>query len=108
MILQTVIMKISQIQFDLKIILLFSSSKPLRRQSVPKFSDKTHAPFRALQGRVDFQEGTPIFIHMITQWFKMMDVKDQYSCSRFINESRAPCSKNCGSLMPCKKLWSDF
>ena len=76
--------------------------KPLQRQSVPLVcqlsNDKTHAAFSALQGRFNLQGGTPVFIHLITQWFKMMDVKEKSSCSRLKDESRAPWSDNCRSF----------
>lgn len=75
--------------------------KPLQRQSVQLvcrvFNDKTHAAFKVLQGRIIFQEGTPIFIYLITQWFKMMNVKDKFSCSR------APWTENCGNFDALQK-----
>ena len=76
--------------------------KPPQRQSVPLvcqlFDDKTRTAFSALQSRFNFQEGTPVFSHLITQWFKMINVKDKSSCSRLKDDSHAPCSDNCRSF----------
>ena len=63
---------------------------------------KTHAAFSALQEGSIFKR-TPVFIHLITQWFKMMNVKDKSSCSRLKDESRAPWSDNCVSFDDLQK-----
>ena len=64
--------------------------KPLQRQSVPLvcqvFNDKTVAAFKVLKGTVDYSEGTVIFIELITNWFKMMNVKDKYACIWYRDE----------------------
>ena len=59
--------------------------KPLQRQSVPLvcniFNDKTVAALEAQKGNesFSFQEGTLIFVSLINDWFKMMNVKDTLS-----------------------------
>ena len=76
--------------------------KPLQRQSVPLvcqvFNDKTVAAFKALKGTVDYSEGTVIFIELITNWFKTMNVKDKYTCIRYRDELREPWTFFSGSF----------
>ena len=55
--------------------------KPLQWQSVPLvcqvFNEKTVAAFKALRDKVVSQEGSIRFIKLVTDWFKMMNVKDK-------------------------------
>ena len=56
------------------------------------FNDKTVAAFKVLKGTIDFNERTVIFIRLITNWFKMVNVKDKYSCVRYRDKLREPWS----------------
>ena len=55
--------------------------KPLQRQNVPLvyqvFNEKTYAAFLALTTKLKPQQGTAIFLKMISDWLKMMSVKDK-------------------------------
>lgn len=55
----------------------------LQRQSVPLvcrvFNEKTVSAFRAYGTKVGHHEGTPILIQLMTNWFKIHNVKDQYA-----------------------------
>ena len=56
------------------------------------FNDKTVAAFKVLKGTIDFSERTVIFIRLITDWFKMMNVNDKYSCVQYRDKFREPWS----------------
>ena len=56
------------------------------------FNDKTVAAFKVLKGTIDFSERTVIFIRLITNWFKMVNVKNKYSCVRYRDKLREPWS----------------
>ena len=77
-------------------------TKPLQRQSVPLVSqvsnDKTVAAFKVLKGSIKYNEGTVIFIQLVTDWFKMMNVKDKYTAIRLRDELRSPWELNCVSF----------
>ena len=77
-------------------------TKPLQRQSVPLvsqvFNDKTVAASKALKGSVKYNEGTVIFIQLVTDWFKMTNVKDKYTAIRLRDELRSPWELNCVSF----------
>ena len=55
--------------------------KPLQRQSVPLvcqvFNDKTVAALTTQSTKLNINEGTIVFICLVTNWFKMMNVKDK-------------------------------
>ena len=76
--------------------------KPLQRQSVPLvckvFHEKTIAAFKALKKTVNYQEGTVIYITLITNWFKMMNVKRKYSSIELNDQYREPWTQNCNSF----------
>ena len=77
-------------------------TKPLQRQSVPLvsqvFNDKTVAAFKASEGSIKYNEGTVIFNQLVTDWFKMMNVKDKYTAIRLRDELRTPWELNCVSF----------
>ena len=68
--------------------------KPLQCQSVPLvyqvFNEKTYAALLALTTKLKPQQGTAIFLKMISDWFKMMSVKDKYKCIRLNDDLRVP------------------
>ena len=68
--------------------------KPLQRQSVllvsRVFNEKTHAALVAKKDEFKFQVGTILFVQLITQWFKMMNIKDKTACIRLRDDLRAP------------------
>lgn len=81
--------------------------KVLQRQSVPLvckvFDDKTTAAFEAVRDQSNFQPGTVKLVTLITDWFKMMNVKDRYNDIKLRDTARAPWRIDCESF---KKLES--
>ena len=73
--------------------------KPLQRQSVPLvcqvFHEKTIAALKALKNTINPQEGTIRFITLVTNWFKMMNVKDKFGAINLRDPFRAPWTLNC-------------
>jgi hypothetical protein len=55
--------------------------KPLQRQSVPLvykvFNEKTVAALKTLQQKLSVKDGTILFVSLISNWFKVMNVKDK-------------------------------
>ena len=84
------------------------SPKPLQRQSVPLvskvFNDKTVAAFKSLKGNKSFafSEGTHLFVSLITNWFKMMNVKDTISHVKVRDAARSPWTPGCETLIYTK------
>jgi hypothetical protein len=82
--------------------------KPLQRQSVPLvcnvFNDKTVAAFKTLQWPLEFNEGTALFVSLINDWFKMMNVKDTVSCIKLKDETRVPWTLDCKSFSYLEKI----
>ena len=76
--------------------------KPLQRQSVPLvcqvFNDKTVAALTTLKMRLNINEGTIEFINLVTNWFKMLNVKDRFSAIHFRDDHRSPWTLNCNSF----------
>ena len=66
--------------------------KPLQRQIVTLvcqvFNNKTVAALTTLKNKLKINEGTIIFVPMITSWFRMRNVKDKYSCIHMRDEFR--------------------
>ncbi|CAK8685253.1 unnamed protein product [Clavelina lepadiformis] len=54
------------------------------------FNDKTVAALSTLKDKLGINEGTIIFVKLITDWFHMMNVKDRYSGINMRNECRQP------------------
>ena len=81
--------------------------KPLQRQSVPLvcqvFHEKTVAAMISLQEKLKVNDGTIEFIRMITNWFKMLNVKDKYSAIRLRDSFRSPWTPNCESFTHLKQ-----
>ena len=81
--------------------------KPLQRQSVPLvyqvFNEKTYAALLALTTKLKPQQGTAIFLKMISDCFKMMSVKDKYKCIRQNDDLRVPWPLNCESFIHLNK-----
>ena len=76
--------------------------KPLQRQSVPYvcqiFNEKTPTALKSLSDKFTFQEGTQLFINLISNWFKMMNVKNN-SCWVCLSDAyRKPWELNCESF----------
>lgn len=68
--------------------------KPLQRQSVQLvfqvFNEKTVAALKTFQKELNINDGTIVFISLISQWFTMMNVKDKYACVRLRDNLRSP------------------
>ena len=83
------------------------SPKPLQRQSVPLccqvFNDKTVAAFKALKDNHPFSEGTLIFVSLINEWFKMMNVKDTLTHIKLRDPARIYIPHSHGSLPQINK-----
>ena len=75
--------------------------KPLQRQSINLvshvFNDKTCAAFRTkeLIQKLKFSEGTVVFVSLIMEWYKMMNIKSKYACTRFNDEDCKPWTADC-------------
>jgi len=65
------------------------------------FDDKTIAAFEAVNDKLSYHPGTVKLITLITNWFKMMNVKDRYDDIRLRDVKRAPWKIDCNSF---KKL----
>ena len=82
--------------------------KPLQRQSVPLvhqvFHEKTVAAMKALKDKLNIQEGTILFIEMISNWFKMLNIKDKFVHQRLRDNLRAPWSKDCDTFPRLEKI----
>ena len=65
--------------------------KPLQRQSVPLvcqvFNDKTFAALKMFKDSLGISEGTLILTQTMSEWFKMMNVKDRFSAIHLRDES---------------------
>jgi len=76
--------------------------KVLQRQSVSLvckvFDYKTIAAFEAVKDKLSYHPGPFKLITLITNWFKMMNVKDRYVDIRLGNDNRAPWKINCNSF----------
>ena len=68
--------------------------KPLQRQSVPLvykvFNEKTSCALQTLQGELKPSAGTFIFVKLISDWFTMMNIKDQFTQTRLKDRKRQP------------------
>ena len=82
--------------------------KPLQRQSVPLvcqvFNDKTVAGLKFLTDKLSCADGTVVFVSLVNDWFKMMNVKDKFMSVKLRDECRVPWTENCDTF---KKL-TDF
>ena len=82
--------------------------KPLQRPSVPlvhqTFNEKTIAALSALQSKLNIQEGTIILVELISNWFKMMHVKDTFSCQKLKDNLRAPWSAESENFAKLQKI----
>ena len=76
--------------------------KPLQRQNIQLvvnvFNDKTVAGLISLQDKMNYSEGTAIFIKLITDWYKMMSVNSKYDHSRLNDNLRLPWTPECDSF----------
>ena len=68
--------------------------KPLQRQSVSLvcqvFNEKTVAAMITLHTKLKINDGTIEFIRFITNWFKMLDVKDKFVVIHLRDNCRRP------------------
>ena len=76
--------------------------KLLQRQSVPLvcqvFNDKTAAALNTFKDSLGISEGTIILTQTMSEWFKMMNVKDRFSAIHLRYESRQPWTADCTSF----------
>ena len=81
--------------------------KPLQRQSVPLvcqvFNDKTVAALTALQTSLCINDGTIVFVRIVSDWFKMMNVKDRFSGIASRDDCRSPWTLNCDTFQRLDK-----
>jgi len=82
--------------------------KILQRQSVPLvckvFDAKTTAAFEALKDQSHFLPGTLKLVTLITEWFKMMNVKDRYNDIKLRDTARAPWTIDCESFKKLERI----
>ena len=68
--------------------------KRLQRQNVTLvcqvFKNKTVAALTTLKNKLKINEETIVFVQMVTTWFKMMNIKDKYSCLHKREEYHPP------------------
>ena len=76
--------------------------KPLQWQSVPLvcqvFNDKTVAALKTFKDSLGISEGTLILTQTMSEWFKMMNVKDRFSAIHLRDESKQPWTADCTSF----------
>ena len=82
--------------------------KPLQRQSVPLVcqvsNDKTVAALKTLKNNLKMNGGTIEFVQMITNWFKMTNIKDKYSCIYMRVEFSFPWTLGCDDFKRLNKV----
>ena len=82
--------------------------KPLQRQNVSLVcqvsNDKTVAALKTLKNKIKMNEGTIKFVQMITNWFKMMNIKDKYSCVYMRVEFSFPWTLGCDGFKRLNKV----
>ena len=80
----------------------------MQRQSVPfvcnVFNDKTVAALESLKIVLDINDGTIIFVRLITDWFKIMNVKDRYLGRNLRDNYRSPWTLNCDSFLRLEEI----
>ena len=76
--------------------------KPLQHQSVPLvcqvFNEKTVAALKTMEFKLKISMGTIVFVELITNWFKRMNVKNKYSASHLRDDYRLPWKLDCPSF----------
>lgn len=76
--------------------------KPLQRQNTQLvcqvFHEKTYAAMRTLQSKLKIDEGTILWIQLVTNWYKMMSVKSKYQSSRMNDQFREAWTKTSTSF----------
>ena len=86
------------------------SPKPLQWQSIDLvskvFNDKTIAALQLneLKKKFGISEGTSIFVSLISNWYKIMNVKSKYLHIHQRDEDREPWSKDCKSFKKLKDI----
>ena len=68
--------------------------KPPQRQSVllvyQVFTKKIVVDFKALKHLLKPVEDAVLFAQMISEWFRIMNVKDKFKCYRLLDDFREP------------------
>ena len=68
--------------------------KPLQRQSVhlvcQVFNDKTVAALKTFKDKLGINDGTIIFVKLVTDWFNMLNVKTRFSGCHLRYDCRSP------------------
>ena len=59
---------------------------------------------KALQSKLNIQEGTIIFVEFISNWFKMMHVKDKFSYQKLKDYLRVPWSSESEKFAKLQKI----
>ena len=91
-----------------KLTTLSLNPKPLQRQNVPFvcqiFNDKTVAALVALKDELNLNTGTEIFVRIITNWFKMLNIKSASTYIRERDHCKEPWKLNCQSFSYLKDI----
>ena len=56
------------------------------------------AAFRALKGKMVYEEGTVLFADVVNKWFKMMNVKSKYAAIKHRDDSRSLWTLDCATF----------
>ena len=81
--------------------------KPLQRQcliSSPSFNEKTCAALKALSVKINILLGTLLFVQIISDWLKIMNIKDKFIHQRLNDNLHAPWPQNCESFTYLEKV----
>ena len=76
--------------------------KPLQRLSVPLvcqvLNDKTVAALKTFKDKLGINDGTTIFVQLVTDWFDMLNVKNRFSGFHLRDDCRSPWTLACQSF----------
>ena len=82
--------------------------KPLQRQSVSLvhqvFNEKTRASLKEPSAKINISLGTLLFVQIISDWFKIMNIKDKFIHQRVNDKLLSPWSQNCESFTYLEKV----
>ena len=91
-----------------KLTTLSLNPKPLQGPNVPFvsqiFNVKTVAALVALKDELNLNTGTEIFVRLITNWFKMLNIKSAFTYIRERDHCKEPWKLNCQSFSYLKAI----
>jgi len=72
------------------------------------FDDKTIAAFETVKDKLSYHPGTVKLITLITNWFKMINVKNRYDDIRLMDVKRAVCVPRGRMIAIVSRSWSPY